>query len=108
MCRLPGGSAANVMKGLANTSSGAVHLNQTSTTRLAAVLLLMFGICRVPGGSAANVMKGLANISAGSVHCSFMGMVGTDAVATDYMAKLKQQNVHPVLLVRLWNCPKTR
>jgi bifunctional ADP-heptose synthase (sugar kinase/adenylyltransferase) len=77
-------------------------------TRLAAVLLLMFGICRVPGGSAANVMKGLANISAGSVHCRFMGMVGTDAVATDYMAKLKQQNVHPVLLVRLWNCPQLR
>ncbi|KAF6260038.1 solute carrier, TRAMD3 or PAT1-domain-containing protein [Scenedesmus sp. NREL 46B-D3] len=50
------------------------------------------------GGSAANVMKGLANISAGSVHCKFMGMVGTDAVAQDYMQKLKQQNVQPVLL----------
>jgi sugar/nucleoside kinase (ribokinase family) len=54
---------------------------------------------RVPGGSAANVMKGLANISAGRVHCKFMGMVGTDAVAQDYMQKLKQQNVQPVLLV---------
>jgi sugar/nucleoside kinase (ribokinase family) len=46
-------------------------------------------------------MKGLANISAGSVQCSFMGMVGTDAVAADYMAMLKQQNVQPVLLVSL-------
>lgn len=28
-----------------------------------------------------------------------MGMVGTDAVARDYMQKLEQQNVQPVLLV---------
>lgn len=56
-------------------------------------------IYRVPGGSAANVMKGLANISGGRVHCKFMGMVGTDAVAQDYMQKLKEQNVQPVLLV---------
>jgi sugar/nucleoside kinase (ribokinase family) len=66
--------------------------------------VLAFICFRVPGGSAANVMKGLANISAGSMACKFMGMVGTDAVAQDYMDKLKQQNVQPILLVSNQAC----
>uniref|UniRef100_A0A383WAB7 Cilia- and flagella-associated protein 91 n=1 Tax=Tetradesmus obliquus TaxID=3088 RepID=A0A383WAB7_TETOB len=83
---------------IANKAGGCTNITDEELKRLTCMAAEHCDPVRVPGGSAANVMKGLANISAGSVHCKFMGMVGTDAVARDYMQKLEQQNVQPVLL----------
>ncbi|PRW45269.1 sugar kinase [Chlorella sorokiniana] len=85
MMRVPGGSAANVMKGLACLAQGS-----SAATALAA--------------AAARSAAGNGAAAAGSsppgaaLDVAFVGMVGSDAVGAEYRASIAAHGVRPLLL----------
>ncbi|KAI7846386.1 hypothetical protein COHA_000097 [Chlorella ohadii] len=83
MMRVPGGSAANVMKGLACLAQG---------SRAAGAL----GSAASPAGSNAAAAGG--SPPGAALDVAFVGMVGSDAVGAEYRASIAAHGVRPLLL----------
>ena len=77
MCRVPGGSAANVMKGLAGLQAAQQDSGDSDS-----------------GSSSSSCSRGGGR----RVAVSFVGMVGADAVGAEYRRSIAAHGVQPLLL----------